>query len=201
MRIFADTQHFQLPECWVSGFISASSPPGISGAPWTIYRNHSDEPEGCTTDLLALFDWCRLAPLSKGINEDFSTGTMLPARSVEHFCPRVTYDLDGEIVGSPIKVGGLFMNAVRTIILLSSLALFTGSSEVEATPPPDQPSADGWLRNLKKEVESSQLPAYHKSIQQLADLIESDGVVREYVTQMIEQVLKNTGSLTPLTRC
>ena len=81
------------------------------------------------------------------------------------------------------------MNALRAIILLLSVALFAGSSEVEATPP-DQPSADGWLRNLKKEVESSQLPAYHKSIQQLADLIESDGVVREYVTQMIEQVPK-----------
>ena len=53
MRIFADTQHFQLPECWMSGFISASSPPGISGAAWATYRNHSDEPEGYTTGVPA----------------------------------------------------------------------------------------------------------------------------------------------------
>ena len=125
--------------------------------------------------------------LSKGKDEEFFTGAMLPAMPVEHFCPRMTQDLDGEIVGSPIKVGDLFMNALRAIILLSSVALFTDPGVVESAPP-SQPSPDDWLRNLKKEVEASQFPAYHKSIQKLADLIESDGVVREYVTQMITQV-------------
>ncbi len=152
-------------------------------------RKHSDEPGGCTTDLLTLFGWCRLVPLSKGRNKEFSMGTMLPARSVEHFGLRVTYDLNGELVGSPIKAGDFFMNALRAIILLSSVALFTGTSYVEASPP-EQSSADRWLENLKKEVDSSQFSAYHKSIQQLADLIELNGVVREYVTQMIEQVPK-----------
>lgn len=82
------------------------------------------------------------------------------------------------------------MNGLRVLLLASfCLTQFAGYSSSEvATRPKDQQDADAWLRNLKKEVESSKLPAYQKSIQQLADLIESDGVVRMYVTQMIEQV-------------
>ncbi len=81
------------------------------------------------------------------------------------------------------------MNGLRVLLLSLCLTPFAGYSSSEvATRPKDRQDADAWLRNLKKEVESSKLPAYHKSIQQLADLIESDGVVRMYVTQMIEQV-------------
>ena len=51
-----------------------------------------------------------------------------------------------------------------------------------------KPDVRAWLKNLKKEANAIKQPAYHKSIQQLATLIESDGVVRMYVTQMLEEV-------------
>ena len=49
---------------------------------------------------------------------------------------------------------------------------------------------DAWLRQLKQEVDAAKPAEYRDSVQQLADLVDSDAVVRMYLTQMLQQVPK-----------
>lgn len=75
---------------------------------------------------------------------------------------------------------------MRVVILLSVWISLVGAC-LEGVALADN-GQDVWLRELKKEAEGVEQPTYHKSVQRLADLIESDAVVRMYVTQMLEQV-------------
>ncbi len=58
--------------------------------------------------------------------------------------------------------------------------------------PHDTPAIDRWLGNVRREVAAARAGGRSTercpSVQALAELIERDGIVRMYVTQMIEQV-------------
>jgi len=56
--------------------------------------------------------------------------------------------------------------------------------------PQDTESVNAWLRGVAKEARAQAVApgSYRKSVAEFADLIEQDGVVRMYVTEMIEQV-------------
>jgi len=54
--------------------------------------------------------------------------------------------------------------------------------------PQDREHLDHWLRGLQKEIALLESQAYEPSVQALADLIATNGIVRMYVTRMIEQV-------------
>lgn len=56
--------------------------------------------------------------------------------------------------------------------------------------PPDRANIDGWLRALAKQAakQPDDVARYEQSVRELARLIETDGIVRMYVTEMIDQV-------------